>query len=196
MGNGAAAEDGLDRQRARPRQALARAGNDDVRIDRLCGFDDGLRCGGDPAGGLEQGLADLPAGMERRSRAFGREQQSAGLQARSRWRELDDARAGQGHDPAGFLAAGRDHRLASFEPDAAVAVAESERVGGQVAVRDILGEPAAQVVVGNCEHLDRSGFWNGRSAFITSTRARCSDRRFAVYDEIHRGGRAIWVFLQ
>ena len=74
----------FDRQRARARQALARAGNHDVRIDRLRRFDDGLRRRRGSPGGLEQRLADLPAGMQRRGGSFGRQQQPAGLQARSR----------------------------------------------------------------------------------------------------------------
>jgi hypothetical protein len=124
-----------------------------IGIDLPRRLDDGLRRSSNPAGGLEQRLADLPAGMERRGRTFGREQQPAALQAGSRWHAFDHVGARHGHDPAGFLAAGRNHRLAGFEPDAAGAVAKAERMRRQVAVRYILSEPSAQLVVGDRQHL-------------------------------------------
>ena len=65
MGNCTAAANSIDRQSARSRKGLARTGDDDVRIDLLRGFDDGLRCGGNAAGSLKQRLGDLPARMER-----------------------------------------------------------------------------------------------------------------------------------
>jgi hypothetical protein len=113
-----------------------------------------LRRGGNPARGLEQRLADLPAGMQRRRRAFRREQQSAALEAGSRRHAFGHVGARHAHDPAGFLAAGHNHRLAGFEPHAAGAVAKAERMRGQVAVRHILSEPSAQLVIGDRQHLD------------------------------------------
>jgi len=110
-----------------------------IRLGEPCRVDNGACGRGNSAGGLEEGLGDLPAGVERRGGSLGREQQPTGLQGRSRARGFGHARPGQGHDPAGFLAAGGDHRLAGFEPDAATATADLERVGGQVAIRHVLG---------------------------------------------------------
>jgi hypothetical protein len=154
MGDRAAADNGLDRQGAGSRKALACAGDDGVGVDPPRRLHDGLRRGGNPAGGLEQRLADLPAGMQRRRRAFRREQQSAALQDGCRRHAFGHIGTRHAHDPAGLLAAGRNHRLAGFEADAAGAVAEAERMCGQVAVRHVLSEPSAQLVVGDCQHLD------------------------------------------
>ena len=65
MGNCTAAANNLDRQSAPARKGLARTGDEDVRIDLLRGFDNGLRCGGNTAGSLKQRLGDLPGGMQR-----------------------------------------------------------------------------------------------------------------------------------
>ena len=119
--------------------------------------DDVPRRGRDPAGRFKQRLADLPAGMERGGRSLGCEQQRRGLQLRPGWRRRSHGRAGHGHDAARFLAAGGDHRLARFEADAAGAVSDVEGVGGQIAIGDVLGEPAAQFIVGNGDHFDRPG---------------------------------------
>src|SRR6476469_2896771 len=64
-----------------------------------------------------------------------------------------DVGAGERHNAARLLAAGRNHGLARFEPDAAAVVANPERVGGEVAVRHILCEPSPKFVVGNGEHV-------------------------------------------
>jgi hypothetical protein len=127
------------------------------RTDLLRRLDDGLRRGGNPAGGFEQRLCDLPTAMERGGRSVGGQQQPARLQRSSRRHALGYVGAGHGHDPAGFLAAGRDHRLASLEANAAAAVAKSKRVRRQVAIRHVLGQPLPQLVVGDRQHIDRSG---------------------------------------
>jgi len=79
MRDRAAAENGLDRQSPRARKALARTCDDDFGIDLPHGFDDRLCGSGNPAGGFEQGLSDLPARMHRCSSSLGCQQQSAGL---------------------------------------------------------------------------------------------------------------------
>jgi hypothetical protein len=84
---------------------------------------------------------------------LGCQQQSAGLQRRARRHAFDHVGAGERHNAARLLAAGRNHGLARFEPDAAVVAANPERVGGEVAVRHILCEPSPKFVVGNGEHV-------------------------------------------
>src|SRR5262249_59340132 len=145
---------------------------DDLGFALLRVFAEGLRGGGTPAGGFKQRLSNLPARMERGGWSFSCQQQPAGLQPRARPHALDHVGAGQRHDAAAFLAAGRNHRLARFEPDAAVTVAKPGRISRQVAIWDILSEPLPQFVVGDRQHLDLSRA-SSSECFIKRTPARC-----------------------
>jgi hypothetical protein len=110
--------------------------------------------------------------MEGGRRPLGCKQQGRSLQLRPRRHRRGHVRTSHGHDPGRFLATGGNHRLAGFEADAAAVVADGERVGGQVAVRDVLGEPAAQLIVGNGDHLDGPGFSATADTPVPFVRAR------------------------